>query len=123
MRHSGWKDRINALFQTQIPPEVDTENMGLYLRYMRERIRHPCYLVQSQEDETGFDALLVLELLEEVDAEQGILVRVSRSSDGRELVLPLAQLECCQEGSSNSELVDDFGRWFMFALLKRMGVS
>jgi hypothetical protein len=83
-------------------------------------MEHPCYLIQAQEDSSRFEALLLLDFVEEIDGEQGIMVRVSRSSDGKEILLPLAELECCDEDSSNSELVEDFTRWFMHTLLRRM---
>jgi hypothetical protein len=120
MSDRSWQDRINHLFETESPPDADTETMSLYLRHIRNRMEHPCYLIQAQEDSSRFEALLLLDFVEEIDGEQGIMVRVSRSSDGKEILLPLAELECCDEDSSNSELVEDFTRWFMHTLLRRM---
>jgi hypothetical protein len=120
MPHLSWKERINELFGTSRPPEANPETMAVYLRYLRAHMEHPCYLIQAQEDSALFEALLLNELGEEIDADRGIMAKVSRSSDGREFTLPLAELECCEDDTRNSELVEDFTRWFMHTMLRRM---
>ncbi|MEF8822997.1 MAG: hypothetical protein V5A14_03420 [Desulfohalobiaceae bacterium] len=123
MEHGNWQERINELFATTTPPDADAETMTVYLRHMRSRIEHPCYLIQAQEDSARFEALLLLDFDEEVDDEQGIMARVCRSSDGRVLDVSLAELECCDDSSPNNVLFEDFTRWFMHTLLRRMSGS
>ena len=120
MPHWNWKERINELFDTARPPDANQETMAVYLRYLRTHMQHPCYLIQAQDESARFEALLLHELDEEIDSDRGILARVSRSSDGREFTLPLAELECCEDDTLNSELVEDFARWFMHTMLRRM---
>lgn len=123
MPHDSWQERINELFATTTPPDADAETMSAYLRHLRTRIEHPCYLIQAHEDSARFEALLLLDFDENVDGERGIMARVCRSSDGHELDVPLAELECCDESSPNNILVEDFTRWFMHTLLRRMSGS
>jgi len=123
MQHGTWQDRINELFATSAPPDANAETMPVYLRHLRTRIEHPCYLIQAQEDSARFEALLLLEFEEEILEHRGIMAKVCRSSDGREFALPLAELECCDEDSPNNELVEDFTRWFMHTMLRRLSGS
>ena len=120
MPDRSWQDRINELFATTAPPDANTETMTAYLRHLRTHLEHPCYLMQTHEENARFEALLLLDFVGEVDPERGILARICRSSDGREYTLPLAELECCEDHSPNSELVEDFSRWFMYTMLRRM---
>ena len=123
MQESSWRERINTLFGTPEPPMADKETMSQYLSYLRSRIEHPCFLILAQEESACFEALLLVDFEEEIDEEEGILAKVLRSSDGKEFRLPLVQLDCCRESSPNSQLLDDFGRWFMHTLLRRMNVE
>lgn len=120
MTERSWQERINEIFATTAPPEANAETMTVYLRHLRANLEHPCYLMQTHEETLRAEPLLLLDLAGDVDPEQGILARVCRSSDGREFTMPLSELECCEDSSPNSDLVEDFSRWFMYTMLRRM---
>jgi hypothetical protein len=109
--------RLRKVFGTPETPGVDEDSLALYQEFLRNWLEEPCFVFVVHEDGAPFEALELLEISEELDAEQGLLAVVRRTSDSKQFVLPLAQLECPVEDATNHELIDDYCQWFVRSIL------
>lgn len=116
--------------------DVSEESVSKYMEFLEKNIEHPCHLTGIEDfpweeyyilgpgkkkeyeklkkkqpsytdifDLTGFE--------DDLDENNGILVKVKRLSDNKKFILPLADLKATEEESKNFELLDDFSVWFV----------
>ena len=116
--------------------DVSDKTLKKYLQYLKQNIKMPCNLT-GQEDflwEEKFvfgpgnkkeyeklkktqpsytDIFNLLRFEELISEESGILVEVQRITDKKKFTLPLADLEATDEGSPNSQLLEDYAVWYV----------
>lgn len=115
--------------------DVNVKKLTKYLEYLKQNIKLPCRVTGREEfvweEEYVFgsgskkeyeklkkthpsytDTFTILQFEDVFDLDEGIVARVLRSSDKKEFLLPLADLEACDESSPNYEFLDDYGMWF-----------
>lgn len=115
------KQRLRQVFGDREPPGASRDSLAVYREHLRERLEHPCFLHLVHEDGASFEALQLVDLIEEIDAEQGLLARVKRVSDDREFQLPLAHTECPPEDAANHEPIETYCQWFLRASSSLLG--
>lgn len=113
MSQSAWKTYIQKIFGTQEIPGITAQNLEIIRNYLSSNLEHPCYLFIADEDGAGFEALLVEDCLQEVDESEGVYIQVKRTSDHKQYILPLVQMECPAEDEANHQLVDAYCSWFL----------
>lgn len=116
---------------------VNDRNLKQYLVYLKKQIKHPCYLTATEEfgweekyidgraskkqyeklkktNPSHLDIFKLIGFVDEVDLDEGIQVKVERTSDRRQFIIPLAILETVDEdeNSENFELLDYYSYWF-----------
>lgn len=112
------------------------ENLGLYLRYLKENLAFPCLLTGTEDfpweeryvfgfgDKKEYEELkktnpsytdtFSLHGSENIALEAGrIYATVERVSDKKRFVLPLEDLEAKGKKSPNRQLVEDYSCWFV----------
>lgn len=115
--------------------EVTKTNLKKYLKYLKQNIQYPCVVTGMDEFEweeyytmgpgskkeyqnlkktkpSHTDKFNILRLNDTLDAENGILAEVERTSDKKKFTLPLAELESVVEESLNTDLLEDYSMWF-----------
>ncbi|MGB3508059.1 MAG: calcium-binding protein [Microcoleaceae cyanobacterium] len=115
--------------------EVTKTNLNKFLKYLKQNIQYPCVVTGMDEFEweeyytmgsgskkeyqklkktkaSHTDKFNILKLNDSLDAEDGILAEVERTSDKKKFTLPLAELESVVEESLNTELLEDYSMWF-----------
>lgn len=119
MSQSDWKIYIQEIFDAQEIPGITAQNLEIFRDYLRSNLEHPCYLFIADDDGAGFEALLVEDCLQEVDESEGVYIQVMRTSDNKQYILPLAQMECPAEDEANHKLVDAYCSWFIREIFSR----
>lgn len=127
--------RISAILGTK-NLDVTSRKLQTYLAYLKQHIELPCQLTgiedfaweeryvfgygSKQEYEklkktraSYTDKFDLIDFVDDVDVNDGLLVNVRRVSDKRNFTLPLADLEATDEGAKNYELLDDYSVWFV----------
>lgn len=128
--------RIAKILGEDEVPQVNKDALRRFLGYLKKNLRFPCLLTgiedfkweeyyiigpgSKEEHErlrkanpSYMDAFELLSFDEEVDVDNGIFVRVRRTSDKKKFVLPLAELKATiAKQSKNYQLLDDFSVWF-----------
>ncbi|MDZ7759163.1 MAG: hypothetical protein U5L00_02770 [Desulfovermiculus sp.] len=113
MSHPSWKTQVQEIFGSQEIPEVTPQNLETFRDHLRSNLEDPCFLFLTSEEGAHFEAVLLVDCLEDVDESDGIFVQVTRTSDDKHFTLPLAQLECPPEDAANHQLVDAYCSWFI----------
>ena len=114
--------------------DVDEDNQDTYFEYLKANISKPCQLFASEgfswEESYMFgggnkkeyeklkstrpsssDTFEFMSLVEEIDEERGIFVKVRRLSDKKTFSLPLWDLKVENEKSPNYLLIADYSFW------------
>lgn len=114
--------------------DVNEENLEKYLKYLKEHLEFPCQLTGIEDfgweefyvlgpgDKKEYDRLkktrpsytdkyILLSFKNEIDLDEGIMVKVKRMSDKKKFFLPLADLEATNKKSKNYQMLDDFCVW------------
>ncbi|MFO7801227.1 MAG: hypothetical protein R6V55_02895 [Desulfovermiculus sp.] len=120
MPHPLWKQKVQEIFGSQKVPEVTSNNLKTFRDHLRSNLEEPCYLFISSDDGAQFEAVLLVDYLEDVDHSKGILVTVKRTSDDKAFTVPLAQLECPPEDTDNHSLVEAYSSWFIRSVFQDM---
>lgn len=115
--------------------EVNQTNLKKYLKYLKQNLEIPCLVTGTEEFEweeyytmgsgskkeyqklkktkpSYTDNFNLLKLDNKLSVENGVLAELERTTDGRQFILPLAELETVMEDSVNSELLEDYAMWF-----------
>lgn len=116
--------------------EVSEEASLKFMDYLQRNIEFPCqltgiedfpweeYYVMGPGNKKEYEKLKrkqpsytdVFNLIsfdDELDENNGILVKVERISDKKKFLLPLADLKSTDEKSKNYELLDDYSVWLV----------
>jgi hypothetical protein len=114
--------------------DVSEESLKLYRSYLQEHIVKPCELTGSEDfiweefyifgpgDKKEYDELKktrpsyrdiykFMSFDDLIDDMAGLMVRVSRISDRKQFVVPLADLEATDKESLNYTLLSDYSYW------------
>jgi hypothetical protein len=59
------------------------------------------------------DTFELIKFEDELNESSGILVKVKRTSDKKQFVLPLADLKATDEKNQSYQLLDDYTTWFV----------
>ena len=59
------------------------------------------------------DTFKLIKFEDEIDESVGLLVKVRRTSDKKQFVLPLADLKATNENHPDYQLLDDYSVWFV----------
>jgi hypothetical protein len=127
--------RIEQIFG-QFDMEVSEEASLKYMDYLKRNIEFPCQLTgiedflweeyyilgpgnkkeyeklkKRQPSYTDIFSLISFE--DDLDENNGILVKVKRLSDKKNFILPLADLKSTDAKSKNYQLLDDYSVWLV----------
>jgi hypothetical protein len=110
--------RLKDIFQTSDIPRVNEESLHSFCNYLRENVEYPCFMFLSQEDGSMFESLELVDILDDLDPDQGIFVKVRRTSDHKTFALPLVELECASNDPDNHHLISDYCAWFARSMFR-----
>ena len=130
--------RIAKVFDENEAPSVSNDTLATYLEYLKKNVKIPCRITgiedmgyfgweeyytlgpgserehkRLRKTKASFrDTFELLDLDDDV-SEAGIVVNVTRVSDKKKFVIPLADLEAENEKSANCQLLNDYVVWFV----------
>ena len=110
--------RLHHIFQTTEVPKVTEGHLRAFCNYLKENVEYPCFMFLSQEDGSMFESLELVDILEDLDPDQGIFVKVRRTSDHQTFAIPLVELECTSNDQDNYQLLDDYCAWFLRSMFR-----
>ena len=116
--------------------EVSEESPLKYMDYLKENIDFPCQLTGiedfrweeyyvlgpgstkeyeklKKERPSYTDVFNLISFEDELDENNGILVKVQRLSDKKIFILPLEDLESTDKNSKNYQLLNDYSVWYI----------
>ncbi|MGL5061059.1 MAG: calcium-binding protein [Microcoleus sp.] len=130
-------------FETKVSKILNSKNIDVngkkltkYLEYLKQNLRFPC-LVTGREDfaweeeyvlgsrskkeyerlkktqPSYTDTFSIAQFEDSFNSDEGLIVTVQRLSDKKQFILPLVDLEACDESSPNNQLLDDYAVWFV----------
>lgn len=120
MSHQSWKTQVQEIFGSREIPKVTSQSLETFREHLRSNLEDPCFLFLTSEEGAHFEAVLLVDCLEEIDESDGIFVQVKRTSDHKHFTLPLAQLECPSEDTANHQLVDAYCSWFIRSVFQNL---
>jgi hypothetical protein len=120
----------------QFDREVSEESSLKYMDYLKRNIEFPCqltgiedfpweeYYVLGPGNEKEYeklkkrqpsytDTFSLISFDDDLDENNGILVKIKRLNDKKDFILPLADLKSTDLKSKNYQLLDDFSVWFV----------
>jgi hypothetical protein len=115
--------------------EVSDESLGMYRSYLRENIKLPCdltgiedfrweeYYILGPGDKKEYeelkktqpsyqDVFTFISFDDQID-DEGLMAKVTRISDRKQFILPLADLKATDKKSPNYRLINDYSVWFI----------
>ena len=116
--------------------EVSEESSSKYMDFLNRSIELPCQLTGiedfpweeyyvfgpgnkkeyeklKQQQPSYTDIFNLISFENDLDENNGILVKVERLSDSKEFILSLADLKSTDDGSKNYQLLNDYSVWFV----------
>ncbi len=116
--------------------DVSEESSLKYMHYLKQNIEFPCQLTGIEDfpweeyyvfgpgskkeyeklkkkQPSYTDTFNLISFENDLDENNGILVKVDRLSDKKKFLLPLADLKSTDEESKNYQLLDDYSVWFV----------
>lgn len=116
--------------------DVNVKKLTKYLEYLKQNIKFPCRVTGREEfaweeeyvlgsgskkeyerlkktQPSYTDTFQISQFEDSCDPEEGIVVSVQRLSDKKKFLVPLVDLEACDESSPNNQLLDDYAVWFV----------
>jgi hypothetical protein len=116
--------------------EVNNKTLVTYQNYLKQHLELPFTLTGSEDFSweeyyiigpgskkehdklrktrpSYLDTYKWLDFSQHIEEFYGLFVSVKRCSDGKEFVLPLADLKATDEKSKNYQLIDDYVTWFV----------
>jgi hypothetical protein len=123
-------EKILGRFDT----EVSEESVLKFMDFLKKNINFPCQLTGIEDfpweeyyvlgpgnkktyeklkkkQPSYTDIFNLISFENDLDENNGILVKVERLSDKKKFVLPLADLEATHTNSKNYQLLDDYSVW------------
>ncbi len=130
------EERIVAIFNSVEVPEVNDRSLRIYRDHLKSKLDKSCELTGMEDFDweeyyiigpgskkeheklrktkaSYLDIFKVIKVEDDLDEGYGILVKVRRTSDRKQFVLPLADLKTKDEKHSNHQLLDDYSVWFV----------
>ena len=127
--------RIASIFGMEDVPTVSDKTLQTYCDYLKSKLDSSCemtgiedfhweeyYIIgpgSKKEHEklrktqpSYLDTFKLIKFEDEAYEGVGILVKVRRTSDKKQFVLPLADLKTTDESHPNYQLLDDYSVWF-----------
>ena len=115
--------------------EVSDESLEMYRSYLQKNIKRPCqltgiedfrweeYYILGPGDKKEYeelkktqpsyqDVFTFISFDDQVD-DEGLMAKVTRISDRKQFILPLADLKATDKKSPNYRLIDDYAVWFV----------
>ena len=128
--------RIAEVFGKEEPPEVEEKTLKIFLKHLRKNVELPCLLTGSEDFEweefyilgpgdkkeheqlrkteaSYLDTFDLIDFVFDPYEHEGIHAEVTRRSDKKVFILPLDYLKVKPRKSTNYDLVNDYGVWFV----------
>lgn len=116
--------------------KVSNDSLKTYRTYLQSAIQYPCELTGREDfrweeiyifgpgDKKEYDELkktnpsytdtyTFMSFDDQLDYEEGLMVKAKRISDNRQFILPLVDLKVTDKKSPNHQLVHDYALWFV----------
>lgn len=130
------EQRIALIFGMEDVPNVSDGTLQTYCEYLKSKLDNACemtgiedfrweeyYIIgpgsKKEHDRlrktrpSYLDTFKLIKFEDEIDENIGLLVKVRRTSDKKQFVLPLADLKATDEKHSNYQLLNDYSVWFV----------
>jgi hypothetical protein len=128
-------DRIDQILG-EVNLNVSDESLEVYRSYIQKNIVIPCeltgidnfrweeYYIFGPGDKNAYedlkktlpssqDVYTFISFDDQIEDMDGLMVKVTRISDRKQFVLPLADLKATDKNSPNYQLIDDYAVWFV----------
>lgn len=116
--------------------KLSYKSLALYRAYIQKNIVFPCELTGREDfqweeiyvfgpgDKNEYaelkktqpsftDTYTFMSFDDQIADKDGLMIKVKRLSDGKQFVLPLADLKVISNSSQNNQLVHDYAVWFV----------
>jgi hypothetical protein len=115
--------------------EVSDESLEMYRSYLQKNIKRPCQLTgiedfsweeyyilgpgdkkeyeELKKTQPSYQDVYTFISFDDQVEDEGLMVKVTRISDRKQFVLPLADLKATDKKSPNYRLIDDYAVWFV----------